>query len=130
MTTTQRENTMSDTTLRRGDTITIDGREWFDKTYGNSYCSARVSINGTEVGRVPFGYGYGNAYRQYAMELLTELGMTYCVCGGTIYQHDNIDGIETCSGADSRSMTYAGITIVSNIATGQLKRDVTAWGTA
>ena len=46
--------------------IDIDGREWRDKTYGNSYFSARVVVNYglpmEKVFYVPFQYGYGDSY--------------------------------------------------------------------
>ena len=45
-------------------TIDIDAKEWFDKTYGNSYFSAKIVINyGLKSQKslfVPFEYGYGN----------------------------------------------------------------------
>ena len=63
------------TPLHNGQTVDIDAMEWFDKVNGNSYCAVRVYVDGVEVnGRVEFGYGYGDAYQQYALELLADLG--------------------------------------------------------
>ena len=40
----------------------MEAREYFDKTGGNSYFSARISINGQLVGYLPFQYGYGSQF--------------------------------------------------------------------
>jgi hypothetical protein len=104
--------------LRRGDIIDIDAMEWFDKVNGNSYCAVRVYINGTEVdGRVEFGYGYGDAYRQYALELLTDLGY---VSSDT---YDN--GMQKVSWRELRDDD--GIAVHPSITTG-LKREVIEHG--
>ena len=52
----------------------IECREWFDKTYGNSYFSARIWINGGQVAILPFSYGYGDFYIYEAQKKLLELG--------------------------------------------------------
>jgi hypothetical protein len=52
----------------------IEGREWHDKTYGNSYFSARIWIDGEIVGVLPFQYGYGDHYKSVAQRWLTEQG--------------------------------------------------------
>ena len=54
--------------------IFVDGREWFDKVNGNSYFSARVFVDGVEVARIPFQYGYGSAYESAAAWALQHLG--------------------------------------------------------
>ena len=48
----------------------VEAREWFDKTGGNSYFSARVSVNGELVGFLPFQYGYGSMYESAVREYL------------------------------------------------------------
>lgn len=50
--------------------ITIYARRWFQKTYGNTYHSVVVYVNGDEVGRAAFEYGYGEQYLQTAHRLL------------------------------------------------------------
>ena len=55
--------------------ITILGRRWFEKTNGNTYHSVTVFVDGEEVGRIPFEYGYGSMYFQNAMKLLEEKGV-------------------------------------------------------
>lgn len=51
-------------------TIVIKATEWFDKTYGNSYFSARVFIDGELKFFLPFQYGYGEHYIDMAFEVL------------------------------------------------------------
>lgn len=59
-------------------TIDIQAKEWFDKTYGNSYFAGEVTINyGIEGQRsyiMPFQYGYGDSYKNRAMQVLEENG--------------------------------------------------------
>ena len=51
-------------------TLTILGRRWFQKTYGNTYHSATILIDGEEVHKTPEEYGYGDQYLQTAVEWL------------------------------------------------------------
>lgn len=55
-------------------TITILARRWFDKTWGNTYHSVRVLVDGVEIGYEPFQYGYGECYLQTAHALLQKNG--------------------------------------------------------
>lgn len=48
----------------------VEAREWFDKTGGNSYFSARVSVDGQLVGFLPFQYGYGSQFETATREYL------------------------------------------------------------
>ncbi len=52
--------------------VFVEAKEWFDKTGGNSYFSARVEIDGKEVARLPFQYGYGSHYEYQALRELQE----------------------------------------------------------
>jgi hypothetical protein len=54
--------------------ITVIAKKWFDKVNGNTYHSCVVLVNGFEVGYNPFEYGYGEQYRQTALELLQKAG--------------------------------------------------------
>lgn len=60
-------------------TIDIQGKKWFDRVNGNSYFSARVTINfGLENEKtvfVPFQYGYGDSYKHTSIEALREEGL-------------------------------------------------------
>jgi hypothetical protein len=51
-------------------TITILGKRWFSRTYGNTYFTARVFIDGVLVKTLPREYGYGDYYKQAAWEWL------------------------------------------------------------
>lgn len=55
--------------------IFIEGRRWFDKTYGNSYYSARIHLDGDVIKALPFQYGYENAYQYEAMRQLADDGI-------------------------------------------------------
>lgn len=60
-------------------TLDIHAKEWFDKVNGNSYFSARATINyGTQDEQtvyIPFEYGYGSFYEQKTREVLVEMGL-------------------------------------------------------
>jgi len=56
------------------ETIIIDARRWFQKSYGNTYHSVKVYVGNVLVGECPFHYGYGESYLQTAHELLQKAG--------------------------------------------------------
>lgn len=60
-------------------TIDIQAKEWFDRVNGNSYFSARVTVNyqlkGEQVLTIPFQYGYGDSYIQESMKTLIDKGI-------------------------------------------------------
>jgi len=53
--------------------IHVEGRRWFQRTYGNTYNSVAITVDGdtTVLGRA---YGYGDYYLQRAQEWLGENG--------------------------------------------------------
>jgi hypothetical protein len=55
--------------------VFIEARLWFDKTYGNTYHSVRVEANGLSVGQVGLTYGYGEQYLQTALDYLKRIGL-------------------------------------------------------
>jgi hypothetical protein len=55
--------------------VFIEARLWFDKTYGNTYHSVRIEANGLSVGQVPMTYGYGQHYEQTALDYLKKVGL-------------------------------------------------------
>ena len=59
-------------------TIDVQVKEWFDKTYGNSYFGGFITIDyGTENQKqisLPFQYGYGDKYRDEAFKVLQKEG--------------------------------------------------------
>jgi len=60
-------------------TIDIQAKEWFDKVNGNSYFAGVVTVNyGMDNAKefiMPFQYGYGDSYRNRAIEVLKEKGL-------------------------------------------------------
>lgn len=55
------------------ESLHIDGRRWFQRTWGNTFHSVRVYVNG-EILHCPYAYGYGNQFLQTAGELLAAAG--------------------------------------------------------
>lgn len=53
-------------------TIDVQAKEWFDRTYGNSYFSMNVTVNygmkNATTFYVPMQYGYGDHYRDMAIK--------------------------------------------------------------
>lgn len=71
--------------LKAGDIITIVGRRWFQRTYGNTYHTVSVSVNGVSLGTSLKQYGYGDQYKQTAHEMLEqhyETGLQRYAWGG------------------------------------------------
>lgn len=54
--------------------VFIQGREWTDKTYGNTYFCAFVHVDGKIVAELPFQYGYGDQYIHEAQKTLQQMG--------------------------------------------------------
>ena len=54
--------------------ITIIGRRWFDKKYGNTYFSSRIYVDGGLVKTIPMSYGYGDQYEQVSLDWLKTNG--------------------------------------------------------
>ena len=84
--------------------IMLTGRRWFQKTYGNTYHSAKAYVNGELIGSVDFRYGYGNACIDSAFKILIEKGIvklpedrkyisafTYCKEKGIKYSEEITD---------------------------------------
>ena len=57
------------------DILTIHAKEWFDRTYGNSYFSAYATINGEFACKIPYEYGYGEHYKECVHRELIKLGI-------------------------------------------------------
>jgi hypothetical protein len=54
--------------------VRILGRRWFQKTYGNTYFSAVAIVNGKEVAKIDYEYGYGDQYLHSITDRLETLG--------------------------------------------------------
>lgn len=101
------------------DTLTVIGKEWFDRANGNSYCAVRVFWNGDLVATAPFQYGYGEFYKQAAREALGEW-----MPPDTVVKYDN--GIELPLW---QIASNGGFTLDAWIISNQTKRMVQDWGT-
>ena len=57
--------------MKKINTMKIEGKRWFQRSYGNTYHTVKVFVNG-EVLKSEITYGYGSHYLQTAAELLKE----------------------------------------------------------
>lgn len=51
-------------------TITLLGRRWFQRTYGNTYHTCQIMLDGKTVHKTPMQYGYGQQFEQSGWEWL------------------------------------------------------------
>ncbi len=86
-------------------TIDITAKEWFDKTFGNSYFSAQIILNygfkDQEKYCLPFQYGYGDQYIYEAKASLNQINKistnynqnlrAYCKENNIILRKNKID---------------------------------------
>jgi hypothetical protein len=54
--------------------IVVIGRRWFQKTYGNTYHSAEIFVDGQKVHYIDYTYGYGDQYLYNARNWLRDNG--------------------------------------------------------
>lgn len=63
---------------RKTQTIDIEVKRWFDRTYGNTYFSAQITLDyglpSVRTYTLPYQYGYGNHAEYVARDLLIEKG--------------------------------------------------------
>ena len=59
--------------MKKINTLEIIGRRWFQKSYGNTYHTVTVIVNGEEL-KSGIAYGYGSHYLTTAAELLKANG--------------------------------------------------------
>lgn len=52
--------------------ITVIGRRWFQRTYGNTYHTAEIIVDGVTAHKTPREYGYGDSYADTAFRWLLE----------------------------------------------------------
>lgn len=105
------------TTKTKIESIDLHAKEWFDRTYGNSYFTAVATVNfglpSVADVCIPFQYGYGSHYETEAMAALVAKGYLPDEAAGNpmaIYCRDH------------------GIILRSSKETGCRKRDVVAYG--
>ncbi len=63
------------TTPAPSHTLLIVGRRWFQRTYGNTYHSAEVVIDGEVVARTGKHYGYDDSYIYTALVVAEAAGL-------------------------------------------------------
>jgi hypothetical protein len=99
-------------------TIDVYVKEWFDRIGGNSYFSARVTVNAGRKNEtqifVPFGYGYGNHYEHEVFRAIKK-------------------GLNTFRKFDKNAIYWRvyrhyDIKYSHTITDNHLKKDVVAWG--
>jgi len=66
---------MTEQTEQETKSIVIMGRRWFQKSYGNTYHTVSVVVNGEPVFDSGECYGYGDHYVQTAGEWLERNGI-------------------------------------------------------
>lgn len=59
--------------MKKIKTLEISAKRWLQKSYGNTYHTTTVVVNGEEL-KSNITYGYGNHYLTTAAELLRENG--------------------------------------------------------
>ena len=62
--------------MKKFNNILIVGKRWFQRSYGNTYFTARIYIDGELVHTLPKEYGYDDYYVQAATDWLAENGYT------------------------------------------------------
>lgn len=60
--------------MKKPNSVIIRGRRWFQKSYGNTYNTVSIEIDGREVTNLPMEYGYGDYYLQRAGDWLEANG--------------------------------------------------------
>jgi len=55
--------------------ITIIGRRWFQKSYGNTYFSVEIFNHNELVAKIAMEYGYGDHYKEQALKILRDMGL-------------------------------------------------------
>ena len=82
--------------MKRIETLKIYGKRWFQKSYGNTYHTVTVIVNGEEM-KSGITYGYGDHYLQTAADMLRNVGYDIPENNGeayammTKYEHEATD---------------------------------------
>lgn len=102
-------------------TIDVQAKEWFDRTYANSYFSARITLNygmsDEKTVCLPFQYGYGDHYMDMAGRELLRMGLVPL----TKYGNGSVESLWRYCLDNKIILRY-------NKEKNCLKRDVKDWG--
>lgn len=83
-------------TIKKADNVSILFKEWFDKTYGNTYYDADIYI-GDKHYAIAYQYGYNAGDKQSIDEALAEIGYRVRSCKGNIhapYRHIRVNVVQ------------------------------------
>ena len=84
-------------TIQKIEGLHIEGRRWFQRTYGNTYHSVRIYGNNKELAYLPFQYGYGEGWLQTAIDWLKENQLIPDNAEyGTRYLREELGGTYSC----------------------------------
>lgn len=72
--------------MKKINTMKIEGKRWFQRSYGNTYHTVEVFVN-DEILKSEITYGYGSHYLQTAAELLKENGYDVPEDNGKAYAY-------------------------------------------
>jgi len=61
---------------RKMRTLVLIGRRWFNRTFGNTYHSVEIVVDGKQVHRVDYAYGYGSQWEWTGFDWLDTNGYT------------------------------------------------------
>jgi hypothetical protein len=75
----------------------IDGRRWFQRTYGNTYHTATVHLPDGRTLRSERTYGYGDSYLDTAWELLRAEGLVQGSSGSSLVLRERYGITWSCS---------------------------------
>lgn len=81
--------------LTEKETLHIESRRWFQRTYGNTYHSVRIFVGDREH-YIPFSYGYGEQWLQTALDWLASEGLAEKGQYGTRYLREELGGTYSC----------------------------------
>ena len=59
---------------RRIRSIVLVGRRWFNRTFGNTYHSVEIIVDGKNVHKIDYAYGYGSQWEYNARVWLDKNG--------------------------------------------------------
>jgi len=102
--------------MRKLKSIDVQAKEWFDKSGGNSYFSAKIHVTHegglTGTIEVPFQYGYEEQYVHTALEALKESGYIPATYDGALWRYCRENDIElttrkleNCKKSDVKAFT-------------------------
>jgi hypothetical protein len=75
----------------------IEGRRWFQRTYGNTYHSVRIFKDGALLVCLPYAYGYGDQYLQTALDWMKANGYAPSEAEyGTLYLRETLQASYSC----------------------------------